>query len=396
MGLWQKAGAVYFTNLDGLVEHQGESGSFLIGRYLTSNQISFGTSTPGGLGTGSEADEVVIASGDFDPLTTGDTFTISGATNGGNNGVFTVDHQDSNIQIGISGTFVAEAAGATVKISYGDGISYDNIAMSFETTSTWVCTHVAVKCRQVGSPSDSFRIGIYPDSSGVPGTVLTANETLGSALYTELTWTEFAFATPVTLTAGNTYYIGIRRTGSASLDDGYEVALDEDLGYADGTAQFYNGSSWVTRTPDADMPFRVIGEIDSTEQLEKALAVVDDFADVLMQVDSDIPVRQYSEDERSALEEMEEMLDAGTSTGDRLVAWVTSDGTVIVRAEEIAGYGDVPLLLGSDGRLKFGNGNYYPPGQTYLWAAHRNGKPAAAGRAWACAPVAADSVMCPV
>ncbi len=363
MGIWHKAAAVYFTNLDGLVEHQGESGSFLIGRYLTSNQISFGTSTPGGLGTGSEADEVVIASGDFDPLTTGDTFTISGATNSANNGTFTVEHQDSNIQIAISGTFTPEAAGATVKISYGEGISYDNIAMSFETTSTWVCTHVAVKCRQVGSPSDSFRIGIYPDSSGVPGTVLTANETLGSALYTELTWTEFAFATPVTLTAGNTYYIGIRRTGSASLDDGYEVALDEDLGYADGTAQFYNGSSWVTRTPDADMPFRVIGEIDSTEQLEKALAVVDDFADVLMQVDSDIPVRQYSEDERSALEEMEEMLDAGTSDGDRLVAWVTSDGTVVVRAEEIAGYGDVPPMLGSDGRLKFGNGNYYPPGR---------------------------------
>ena len=365
MGLWQKSDAVYFTNLDGLVEHQGESGSFLIGRYLTSNQISFGTSTPAGLGTGSEADEVVIASGDFTPLTTGDTFTISGAANGGNNGVFTVDHMDgtSNIQIAISGTFVDEAAGATVKISYGDGISYDNIAMSFETTTAWTCTHVAVKCRQVGSPTDNFRIGIYPDSAGVPGTVLTANETVGSALYTELTWTEFAFATPVALAANTTYYIGIRRTGSASLADGYEVALDEDLGYADGTAQFYTGAAWVTRSPDADMPFRVIGEIDSTEQLGKALAVVEDFDSVLMQVDSNIPVRQYSADERSAREEMEEMLDAGTSTGDRLVAWVTSDGTVVVRTETIAGFGDVPLLLGADGRLKFGNGNFYPPGR---------------------------------
>ena len=358
MGLWQKAAAVYFTNLDGLVEHQGESGSFLIGRYLSSNQISFGTSTPGG-----EADEIHIATGDFDPLTTGDTFTVSGAANGGNNGTFTIEGQDATNQIAISGTWTAEATGATVKISYGEGISYDNIAMSFETDTTWVCTHVAIKCRQVNSPTDSLRVALYPDSAGVPGTVMTYNETLGSALYTELTWTEFAFATPVTLTANTTYYIGIRRKGSASLDDGYEIALDEDLGYADGTAQFYTGSAWVTRTPDADMPFRVIGEIDSTEQLEKALAVVDDFDGVLMQVDSNIPVRQYTEDERSALEEMEEMLDAGTSTGDRLVAWVTSDGTVIVRAEEIAGYGDVPLLLGADGRLKFGNGNFYPPGR---------------------------------
>lgn len=356
-GLWEKAGAVYFTNPDGLVEHQGESGTQAIGRHIISTAISFGTSTPGG-----EADEIHIATGDFLPLATGETFTISGATNGANNDTFTIAGMDASNQISISGTFTPEAAGASVRISWGDGISYDNLAMSFETDATWVCTHVAVKCRRVGNPSDSFRVGIYPDSAGVPGTVLTANETLGSALFSELTWTEFAFATPVTLTGGVTYYVGIRRTGSANLSDGYEVAIDEDLGYADGALQLYTGTSWVTRNPDADMPFRVIGEISSTEQLEKAIAVVDDFRQSLIQVDSLIPVRQYTIDDRMALDTIEEMLEAGTSTGERLIAWVANDDSVIISHPLPTGLGSPNLVLGQDGRVRYTNGSPYVPG----------------------------------
>lgn len=358
MGAWQKAASVYFANPDGLVEHKDQSGSFLIGRYLTSNQISFGTATPGG-----DADEIHIATGNFDPLSADDQFTISGATNAANNGQFTISHQDASNQITISGSFVAEATGANVKISWGEGISYDNIAMSFETTTTWVCTHVAVKCRQVGSPSDSFRISLYPDSAGVPGTFLTYNETLGSALYTELNWTEFQFTTPVTLTAGNTYYVGIRRTGTASLNDGYEVALDEGLGYAGGAAIFMQNSAWETRSPDADMPFRVIGEIDSTEQIVKAIAAVSSFSGSLVEVDSNIPIRQFSDDQRTALDEMEEMLDAGMSTGERLVAQVLRDGTVLVGTAEAVAFGGTRMVLGADGKLRYGGGGFVSPGQ---------------------------------
>lgn len=356
-GLWYKAASVYFTNLDGLVEHQGESGSQVIGRHLVSNQISFGTATPGG-----EEDEIHIASGDFLPLATGDTFTISGATNAANNDTYNIAGMDASNQIAISGDFVAEAAGASVKVSWGDGISYDNLAMSFVPGSTWVCTHVAVKCRRLGSPSDSFRIGIYPDSGGVPGTFLTVNETLGSALFSELTWTEFAFATPVTLTGGTTYHIGIRRTGSANLSDGYEVAVDEEVGYASGVLQLYNGTAWVARDPVADMPFRVIGEISSTAQLKKAIDAVDDFRHALVQVDSEIAVRQYLADERTALGVIEEMLDAGTADGERLVAYVTHEGSVVVTTPPQNLLTTTQLVLGTDGKLRYGNGSEYMPG----------------------------------
>lgn len=356
-GLWEKAGSVYFTNPDGLIEHRDESGSVHVGLHIVSDQISFGTSTPGG-----EADEIHIASGDFDPLAVGDTFTISGASNAGNNDTYTIASRDASNQIGISGSFVAEAAGADVKISVGAGVSQDNIAMEFEPATSWVCTHVAVKVRRVGSPSDSFRIGIYPDVSGSPGTVLTANETLGSALFSELTWTEFAFATPVTLSASTKYWVGIRRTGSANLSDGYEVALDENLGFADGVLRVYNGSSWVARDPDADMPFRVIGEISSTAQIAKCVDAVDDFRHTLVQVDSEIPVRQFAEDERTAMEEMNEMLDAGVASGERLIAYVANDDSVIVTTAPQSSFGTPNLVLGADGKLRYPNGGEYPPG----------------------------------
>ena len=357
-GLWEKAASIYFTNPDGLVEHRDESGSVRLGMHIVSDIISFGTSTPGG-----EADEMWIGDGDdgdFLPLEAGDTITITGSAS--NDDTYTISHMDADYQIGISGSFTPEAAGADVKISIGDSESQDNLAMEFESATSWVCTHVAVKCRKVGNPSDSFRIGIYPDSSGSPGAVLTANETLGSALFTELAWTEFAFSTPVSLTGGTKYWIGIRRTGSSNLDDGYEVALDENLGYADGVFRVYNGASWVARDPDTDMPFRVIGEINSTAQIVKCIDAVADFRHTLVQVDSEIPIRQYSEDERTVTEELDEMLDAGVSTGERLIAYVANDDSVVVTTAPASSFGTPNLVLGVDGRLRYPNGSEYPPG----------------------------------
>lgn len=358
-GMWYRAESIYFTNADGLLEHTDENAVQVIGQYKTSTAISFGTLTPGG-----EADEMHIAVGNFDPLTTGDTFTVTGAAVGANNDTYTIEGQDASNQIAISGTFAAEAAGATVKLSLGDSQALDNVAQAFQLVTAWTATHVAVKVRKVGNPTDNFRIGIYPDSAGIPGTVLAANETLGSTLFTELTWTEFELDVPVALAATPTFYwLGIRRTGAASLDDGYEIALDEDLGYIGGNFIHYNGAAWVSRVPDADMPFRIIGETSSTEQLETVLDTIDEFGSVIMQVESAIPVRGYiaEDNPRIALEEIDSMLDAGTATGERLIAWMTQDASVVVGTAPASS--DMNLVLGEDGKLRYPNGSGYVPGR---------------------------------
>lgn len=357
-GTWYKAASIYFSNQDGLVEHMGESGTQVIGRHIISTGISFGEETPD-----AQSNEIAISSGDFLPLAVGDTFTISGASEAANNDTYVIVDMNATNEINVSVSLTDEAAGATVKVSWGDGISMDNIAQAFETDTAWTLTRVAVKVRRMGAPSDSFRIGIYADSGGVPGSLLAFNETLGSALFTELTWTEFAFATPVALSAGTTYYVQIRRTGAANLSDGYEIAVDEDLGYSDGVMKLYNGAAWVTRSPDADMPFRVIGEISSTAQLAKALAAVDGFSNIIVQVDSLIPVRQFIDEDSPviAMGVIEESLDAGTSTNERLIARAMFDNSVVVGKPELSG--DENLVLGQDGKVRYGNGSLYPPGR---------------------------------
>ena len=114
------------------------------------------------------------------------------------------------------------------------------------------------------------------------------------------------------------------------------------------------------------MPFRVIGEINSTAQMEKAIAAVDAFSQYLIQVDSGIPIRQYSVDERTAMDVLDELLDAGTSTGERLVAWVTRDGTVVISTADTLGFGETPAMLDASGKLRFGSGGYYPQAGWYL------------------------------
>ena len=91
--------------------------------------------------------------------------------------------------------------------------------------------------------------------------------------------------------------------------------------------------------------------------------MVDAFDQTMIQVDSNVPVRQYSDDERTVYDELSDMLDAGTDTGDRLVAWVTRDDTVVIGTADTLGFGEAHPVLGSDGRLRFGTGGYYPPGQ---------------------------------
>jgi hypothetical protein len=77
----------------------------------------------------------------------------------------------------------------------------------------------------------------------------------------------------------------------------------------------YNGTTWVEIVTDppggADMPFRLIGEIQSTELLAKALAAASGtggaFTNNLIYVSSGVMVRQYVADVRAALDEINDM-----------------------------------------------------------------------------------------
>lgn len=376
-GAWYKAAAVYFFNPLGLEEYTPSSGTQVIGRYLSNNTISFGESTEIAGQPKPEEDEMHIQSGTFVPLTDKDRFTISGAgmlpnpsdSDGEvgapvtNDDSYTVDHSDSNQQIGISGRFYAQNAGPTIKVSYGAGIAMDNLAQSFTGVGGWTITHVALNVRQLNNPTDNFRIGIYPDNGGVPGVFLSAIEIPGATLFTEMTWMEFPLVTPVTLDSNATYWLGIRRTGTASLNDGYEVGVDENAVYSKGIMLVYNGLYWQNRDPIADLSFRLIGEIDSTEQIDLALKAVSSLWQRVIRVKSGIPVRQYraEEDARAAMDEVTEMLDAGMSDGTRLISYVSPDGSIVVDKPQPSSLEN--LILGRNGKLRYPGGSIFMPGR---------------------------------
>ena len=361
-GAWQKASSIYFTNADGMHEYTDGVDVQVIGRHIVSDVVSFGAFT---VDADPEDLELAGGAGFTSVFVSGDTFTISGAAQAGNNDTWTISNVESDGHLEVTGEFIDEDEGADVQISHADHVSEDNIAITFQVPTAWTATHVAVQVRRIGNPTDNFRIGIYPDSAGAPGTVLGVNETDGGDIFTEMTWTEFELDTPVALSAATTYWLGMRRTGTANLADGYEVTVDEDLGNTGSVLRVLHGASWVARTVDADMPFRIIGEIDSTAQLTKAIEAVDGFNQAIVLVDSDVPVRQYTVQEHTAMDEINEMLDAGTDDGERLIAWVAQDNSVIVDIADSAhsGLGQTNLMLGEDGKLYYPDGGLYPPGK---------------------------------
>jgi hypothetical protein len=386
-GTWYKASSIYFANAKGLLEYTVENGQQTLGRSITSTAIQFGVidteADPDELVAG---DEMTISGGSFYPLKADDSFTVRGGVamdedGRNNNDSHIVEAAPSTDKIIISGSFVPEAAGIPIQISWGYNKSQTILAQSFKITSAaWSATHVAVKVRQLRnmadpdnpvSPTDYFHIGIYADNAGVPWTLLAYQQVLGSTLYTELTWTEFALLSTLALTPGTTYWLGVRRSGPAGesitphLQDGYELAISEleghDEGYVDGQMKVSDGATWVERLPRADMCFRIIGEVDSSVQMVAALESVDSFSTNIVQLETGIMVRPYRDDGRTAMDELDELLEAGTEDGKRLISIVMADRSVVVdTARPIE---ESEFTLGADGRMRTANGSPILPGQ---------------------------------
>jgi len=373
-GTWYKADALYFENLDGLEEHGDESGVQVLGVYMTSNQIGFGIWNPADHSEGAiESDEMQIyGGGDFLPLKRDDTFTVSGAVEElegtTNNGTYTVENMDHPYQLGVGDDLIPEAPGPTIRISFGEQIAADNIATKFWLDTPWTVTRVGFIGRKIGEPTDLLRVEINADTLGVPGTMLTAVDISGASLFTELNWTE-APVTPVELAANTPYWLHIHRLGAANIDDGYEIAVDEEQGYTKfetpGSPLFNvllaTGGGWVARSPVCDMPFRIIGEIKSSEQLRKAIAGVESYYNTIIHVDSGIMVRQFDDRQMTVMDVIDELLEMGTSAGDRMIAYVTRDRSVVVDLAPLSSEED--YVLGMDGRLRHPNGSNILPGK---------------------------------
>lgn len=360
-GQWSLLDFVYWTNDKGLVAHEDSDGGVQpIGASYTATTIAFGDPSAG------DQDYIKDNASGFGSMVEGTVFKVSGAAQAGNNGVFTVQHlHGTNIIETVENGQINEAAGATVTIALGEGGMVGWVAQSFTIPVGWTATRVALQVQRVGNPGDNLSYSINSNSGGSPGSSLVSGSMASSSVPTAMNWVEIPLSAPLSLVAATTYWVVVGRSGSTSLTNYYVVGLDEGLGYSGGAMKVYNGSgaipgSYVTRDPDADMPFRVIGEVDSITQMQAALAVSPEFLSILPKLSSGVLTRSYRPDERNVLDEVQEMLNLGTSTGSRLVARVDFGRNVIV--DVVPDSDTVNPMLGMDGRLYHASGALWEPG----------------------------------
>ena len=117
-------------------------------------------------------------------------------------------------------------------------------------------------------------------------------------------------------------------------------------------------------TQQVTLPFRVWGDEDTITQIARLLTDYGQFfaARDLVTVASGVRTNQYIDNDQSALDEIEKLLELGTSTGQRLIARVTPDRVVRIYAEPAA-LEPMARLRSQDRQIVHAGGGVRPAGQ---------------------------------
>jgi len=136
------------------------------------------------------------------------------------------------------------------------------------------------------------------------------------------------FSTAANLDPAKDYCIHVTRSGAADANNYYIINVNEGLGYTSGIMKIYNGTAWVARNPDADMPFSmsVNNNLQSTYIIRE---LAENFGEFITAVDieteSGISVPSYRDGDTLVLDEILEMLEVGGVNNRRLLASVDID-----------------------------------------------------------------------
>lgn len=234
------------------------------------------------------------------------------------------------------------------------------IGQSFQLASAggWEAAAVTLKLRKVGLPVDEVVIELCADAGGVPGGVLTSISAGAAGVPTSLNQYTFNFA-PLAgggfyfLQPGTIYWLVVRRSGAINNDHYYQVDVDEGLGYLRGALRLWNGSSWIARSPDADLNFQVLGGRETTLQIADIVAASGQFlTGTLIEERSNMISNPYRRGDNTALYEIEELLRSGTVGGRRLLAQINRNREVVVWAEPQRDAYSAEVFIKRDGKIE--------------------------------------------
>lgn len=362
-GHWYKLARRYYLNLDGLEEFtQGGTGVQGIGNYYANTTISFAL-----------PNQINDSANGFGHLAEGDRVFVRGVNEADNSGWHTVDTVTAGQILTVGQGIVNESAGGIVVLSATTEFGAAAIGQSFQLSESdftgWDARRVAVQVRRAGSVTDSLNIDIRADNAGQPAAAhLARAQVLGSTIREGIGWFEAALDAPVTLAANTTYWLVVSRSGywdsvdhPARLAQHYAVNVNEDLGYGHNFL-VASDTAWQTRDPDAHMPFRVLGRVPTTEQMETIVGE-SELANTDLGVDSGIETWQYREGDRTLLDELDSLIAIGTDGANRILADV-QPGRIVRIVQQTAAPGDASnLVLSAGGALRALGGHPLETGQ---------------------------------
>lgn len=140
-------------------------------------------------------------------------------------------------------------------ISFTNAAATQDVAQSFQVSSTSVLTQASLYLKEVGSPSSNITVDIVKDKNGSPSTSasdIVSSATISSSLITSnFDWVDVALSPNPSLIVGNTYWLVLNGSTNSSSNY-YVIGANLDTSYASGTAKTGQlGSTWNNTGYDA-------------------------------------------------------------------------------------------------------------------------------------------------
>jgi len=322
----------------------------------------------------------------LDDLRTNELIQITGsANNSGYHVVSGANSQHVTTDTTFGGAIVAEAVGPTITIKQGNFVHVTTtttqaapsanatvvahgmkIAQRFTplVAGSFVPGEIVIRARKVGAPLDYLQVSLQTDSAGGPsGTILDSAQVAAADVGDSLAGIEFLLARTATLTYGAAYHLVIERTGSNSNTDYFVVEMDEKLSIGALTTRLWTGAVWTWREVDANLTFQIWGYQETTQQMAEIAATAGQFGvSVAVQQASGVYDRQYREGNYTALSELTDLLNRGTTGGQRLIALMWPGTRALrIQTEPVQSVTN-NLILRNDGRFYWPTGAPLAPG----------------------------------
>ncbi len=230
------------------------------------------------------------------------------------------------------------------------------LAQSFQTSyGPWQCGEVLVRLYQTGGCSDGVTVTLCPDASGNPNTAAPlSSQSVSASLIRGLHWVRFILPSPPVIQPNTPYWVVLQRSGALSASQFYHLMRDDNNAYPGGLLRFWNGSSWAAQSGGtADINFYLVGyKLRSERILELSNTNLGGQFLSTARLQATVPgyTLLWRDGTLTCLEELRELLQAGDSSGRRLLAEICADRSLLIRSEP--GEEQAEYAITADGAIR--------------------------------------------